>query len=149
MPRVMMAAPLLATGSGAVALVCLALGFALIVSGTAHGIAVSRRESKVAQVTGELEAAQRRFHDTRDRLESMQVGGLEAAGADLAGASSQLHRAAVEAESTADAAKTAVEQISGVVGALPENLRFSGLLLLVGTVLVSVATIQFGGTSLF
>jgi hypothetical protein len=127
MPRVMMAAPLLATGSGAVALVCLALGFALIVSGTAHGIAVSRRESKVAQVTGELEAAQRRFHDTRDRLESMQVGGLEAAGA----------------------AKTAVEQISGVVGALPENLRFSGLLLLVGTVLVSVATIQFGGTSLF
>jgi hypothetical protein len=148
MPTVTVIAPLLATGSGAVAVVCLVLGVALIVTGAAHGVAVSRRESKVAQVTGELEEAERRFHATRDRLESMQAGGLESVG-DLAGASSQLHLAAAEAESAAGAAKSAVEQISGVVGALPENLRFSGLLLLVGTVLVSVATIQFGGTSLF
>jgi hypothetical protein len=32
---------------------------------------------------------------------------------------------------------------------LPENLRFAGVLVLVGTVLIGVATIQFGGTSLF
>jgi hypothetical protein len=50
---------------------------------------------------------------------------------------------------TEETAKSALEQIGGIVGSLPEHLRFAGLLVLVGTVLVSVATIQFGGTSLF
>lgn len=142
-------APLISRGSGGVALTCLVLGVVLIVSGTAHGIAVSSRESRLAQVKGELDAAQQRFQDTRLQLESMQAGGLESVGGGLAGASSQLHRVAADAESTAGAAKSAVEQIGGLVGSLPENLRFSGVLLVVGTVLVSVATIQFGGTSLF
>jgi methylase of polypeptide subunit release factors len=65
MSTVTTTAPLLATGSGAVSLVCLVAGMALIVTGTAHGVAVSRRASKVAQVTGELEAAQRRHHPVR------------------------------------------------------------------------------------
>jgi hypothetical protein len=39
--------------------------------------------------------------------------------------------------------------VQGIVAALPENLRFAGLLVLVGTVLMGVATIQFGGVSPF
>jgi len=50
---------------------------------------------------------------------------------------------------SADAAKSALEQVQGIVGALPENLRFAGLLVLIGTLLISVATVQFGHISLF
>lgn len=138
------------TASQAVALTCMVLGVLLIVAGSALGIAVSTRQTKLAQAKGDLDAAQQRFQATRQQLEGMQAGGLESVGGgELEGASSQLHQAAVDAESTAGAAKSALEQVGGIVGALPENLRFSAVLLLVGTVLVSVATIQFGGTSLF
>ena len=150
MPMLMVITPLISRGSGAVALTCLVLGVVLMAAGSILGIALSTRQNKLARAKGDLDAAQQQFHDTRTRLESMQAGGLESVnGADLAGAGSQLHRAATEAETSVGAAKSALEQVGGIVGALPENLRFSGLLLLVGTVLVSVATIQFGGTSLF
>ena len=48
-----------------------------------------------------------------------------------------------------EGAKTAFEQVEGIVASLPQNLRFAGLLVLVGTALIGVATIQFGGVSLF
>lgn len=143
-------APLISQGSGAVAVVCLVVGMALIVGGAAHGIVLSSRQSRLAQVKVELEEAQRRFQDTRRRLEGLSGVVPESGGGGvLEGAGTELRAAAADAESTAGAAKSAVEQLGGAVGSLPEYLRFSGLLLLVGTVLVSVATIQFGGTSLF
>jgi hypothetical protein len=45
--------------------------------------------------------------------------------------------------------KTAVEQISGAIASLPEYQRFPGLLVLLGAALMGIATVQFGGTSLF
>jgi hypothetical protein len=45
--------------------------------------------------------------------------------------------------------KTAVEQISSAIASLPEYQRFPGLLVLLGAALMGVATVQFGGTSLF
>jgi hypothetical protein len=45
--------------------------------------------------------------------------------------------------------KTAAEQIGSIVGSLPEYQRFPGLLVLLGAAMMGVATIQFGGTSLF
>jgi hypothetical protein len=80
--------------------------------------------------------------------ESFAAGGREVAG-DLEGAGRELREAAADADTSAGAAKSALDQMSGIVGALPENLRFAGMLALVGTVLVSVATVQFGGTFLF
>lgn len=56
---------------------------------------------------------------------------------------------AQEASASAAAAKSAIEQVQGIVGSLPVNVRFAGLLVLVGAVLMSVATIEFGGVSLF
>jgi hypothetical protein len=40
--------------------------------------------------------------------------------------------AAASAQRTAAEAKSTLEEIGGIVGALPENLRFAGLLILVG-----------------
>lgn len=149
MPIVMMTAPTSGV-SEAVALTCMVLGVLLIIGGSVLGLAVSTHQSKLVQAKGDLDAAQQRFQDTRQQLESMHTGDLESVGGgELAGAKGRLHQATVDAESTTGAAKSALEQVSGIVGALPENLRFPGVLLLVGTVLVSVATIQFGGTSLF
>jgi hypothetical protein len=42
-----------------------------------------------------------------------------------------------------------LSKCKGSLPPLPENLRFSGMLVLVGAVLISIATIQFGGVSLF
>ena len=93
-----------------------------------------------------LEEASRRIDETKehiDRTTAAMEGGLESAGATEAMSAGQA------AGTSADAAKSALEQVEGIIGALPENLRFAGVLVLVGTVLIGVATIQFGGTSLF
>jgi hypothetical protein len=131
---------------------CFLVGVALIGAGAVLGFLVSKRgliaatdaPKKLAEASRQLNVAHQRISDTRQEVENLQSGNLEGI-QDPSGASA----AAAEAESSATAAKSALEQVSGIVGALPENLRFSGVLLLVGTVLVSVATTQFGGTPLF
>jgi hypothetical protein len=57
--------------------------------------------------------------------------------------------AAAAAQSQASEVKSKFEEIGELVGSLPENLRFAGLLVLVGTVLMGVATVEFGGQQLF
>ncbi|HET9287130.1 MAG TPA: hypothetical protein VFO26_06185 [Gaiella sp.] len=57
--------------------------------------------------------------------------------------------AVAAAGASTEAASSALEQVQGIVAALPENLRFAGLLILVGAVLMGVATVQFGDVSLF
>jgi len=52
-------------------------------------------------------------------------------------------------EEKADQVKSTLGEISSLVGSLPEHLRFAGLSVLVGAVLMSVATVQFGGHSIF
>lgn len=46
-------------------------------------------------------------------------------------------------------AKGKFSEIGSLVGSLPEHLRYAGLLIVVGAALIGVATVQFGGTSLF
>lgn len=136
------------SGGEFVAGVSLVLGVALVAGSGLFGIGINTHGStKIAQPKDELDDAQQRIQDTRQQLDNLEAGGLEAAG-DLAGADRQLRQAAADAETSAGASKSVLEQVSGIVGALPENLRFTGMLVLVGTVLVSVATIQFGGTFL-
>lgn len=57
--------------------------------------------------------------------------------------------AATAASTETEKAKSLLADIGGIIGSLPEHLRFAGMLVLVGALLVSVATVQFGGTSLF
>jgi hypothetical protein len=76
-----------------------------------------------------------------DELKDTAINGSLKASAD--------EQSASEAEMKAGQVKSTIDEVSGIVGALPENLRFAGLLVLVGTALMSVATVRFGGHSLF
>lgn len=111
-----------------VAWICFILGLLLVVAGTIIGLVLSfiRAEKKVEEKAKEVQ----------QKVEQLQ-----------AGAESQQVQAAAEAN--ADAAKKALEELKGIIASLPENLRFAGLLILVGALLMSVGTIQFGGISIF
>lgn len=126
----------------AVGWICLLVGIAVLGAGVWIGFrtgvtqAPEKAKEKLAEASQKIDEAKEHIERTTAATE----GGLESAGPAEAGAA---------AGSSADAAKSALEQVQGIIGALPENLRFAGVLVLVGTVLMSVATIQFGGTSLF
>jgi hypothetical protein len=143
--------PLALELAATVAGTCFVVGVALIGVGGVLGFQISKKEldshasAKLAEASKQLDTAHARIRDTRQEVENLQGGNLEGVQSAAAG----VRTAAADAESSASAAKSALEQVSGIVGALPENLRFSAVLMLVGMVLVSVATTQFGGTSLF
>jgi hypothetical protein len=119
-----------------VAWACFVVGIVLLFAGVLIGLALTfwKRTQDVKQKVEEAK-------DKVDQLKATAMSGSLKATAD--------QEAAASAESMAAEAKSTLEEIGGIVGALPENLRFAGLLILVGTVLMSVATVQFGGHSLF
>ena len=144
--------PLALTGAEFVALFCLVLGAALIGSGAWLGIQATRKplvkaKEKIANASGKLDEAHQSIVKTRDRLDSLSRGGLESV--ELANVGQEVSGAAAAAASSTTDAKSALEQVSGIVGSLPEHLRFAGMQVLVGAVLVGVATVQYGGTALF
>lgn len=119
-----------------VAWACFVVGIVLLFAGVAIGLGLTfwKRTQDVRQ---KVEEAKGKV----DQLKATAMSGSLKATPD--------HDAAASAESVAADAQSTLEEIGGIVGALPENLRFAGLLILVGTVLMSVATVQFGGHSLF
>jgi hypothetical protein len=140
-------------GATVVGWVCLVAGLLLIGVGASLGVRASVAAAPAAvkarldEAARKMESAARNVGDARERIGVARQAGQESRSQADAGEAAQ--RAADEAvQSTADA-KSALEQVGSIVGSLPETLRFPGLLVLVGTVLTSVATIQFGGTSLF
>lgn len=144
--------PLALTGAEFVALFCLVLGSALICTGAWLGIQASRKpllaaKEKIEAVSEKLDEAHQSIGKTRDSLDSLSHGGLEMAG--LASAGQEASGAAADAATSTKEAKSALDQVSGIVGSLPEHLRFAGMQVLVGAVLVGVATVQFGGTTIF
>lgn len=115
---------------------CFALGAAMLVAGVVSGLGLSpRASSEVAK--GKIDEAKSQIDEAQGHLAKTGEQGV-AAGASVAAASA-----------SADAAKSALEEVQGIIGSLPENLRFAGLLVLIGTLLISVATVQFGGVTLF
>ena len=119
----------------AVGWVCFVVGIVLVLLGAIIGVVTSLRD-----VAGKVDRAKQKIDETTAKLEVASTPGFESTAA--AGT-------AQEASASASAAKSAMEQVQGIVGSLPVNLRFAGMLVLVGAVLMSVATIQFGGVSLF
>jgi hypothetical protein len=129
----------------AVGWICLVIGILVLGAGVFTGLKTSLTEAP-EKAKDKLDEASQKIDEAKehiDRTTAAMEGGLEAAGATEARSAGQA------AGTSADAAKSALEQVEGIVGALPENLRFAGVLVLVGTALIGVATIQFGGTSLF
>jgi uncharacterized membrane protein YcjF (UPF0283 family) len=138
------------TQADAVAWICFVVGIALLVAGVAIGLWMSLKQlpRKAEEARAKLEDASAKLEMARAHVQTAST----AANANLesftpGGAGGK--NAAEAAQESTEAAKTALEQVQGIVGSLPENLRFAGLLVLVGTVLMSVATVQFGGISLF
>jgi hypothetical protein len=136
-------------GVEAVAWTCFLLGILVLITGVWIGLRtpvtdehavdeVGVARAKLAEAAGEVEKA---------RLEIVQLArdNLTAGGPDASPAATAAHSAAQATQE----AKSAVEQIQGTIAALPENVRFPGFLVLVGAALMSVATVQFGGISLF
>jgi uncharacterized membrane protein len=78
-----------------------------------------------------------------------QVDALQASAVSSSLTAEADQNAADQAQTQAAAAKGTLDEISSIIGSLPENLRFAGLLVLVGVALMSVATVQFGGQSIF
>jgi hypothetical protein len=119
-----------------VAWACFVVGIVLLLAGVFIGLILSFRKAshdvneKMNQLRGKV-----------DDLKETAVSGSLRAGPDESAASA--------AEKKANEVKSALDEVSGIVAALPENLRFAGLLILVGAALMSVATVQFGGQSLF
>ena len=119
-----------------VAWTCFVVGIVLLFAGVVIGLALTFRKA-----TKDVQEKVMKLRAQVDDLKETAVGGSLRATADEGAAST--------AETKAAEAKSTLDEISGIVGALPENLRFAGLLILVGTALMSVATVQFGGHSLF
>jgi hypothetical protein len=126
----------------AVAWICFVVGLVVLLVGVGIGLFISLKKAPAtaADAKAAVENAKSKIDETKARVQEAATPGLEAG---------QATSSAQAAVATTDAAKSALEQVSGIVGSLPEPLRFAGMLVLVGTVLVSVATIQFGGVKLF
>ena len=142
-------------GASVVGWICLAAGLLLIGLGAYLGVRVSAAaapgtaavKAMLEDAVRKMESAARDVGDARERIGVARQSGQELPGQADAGEAAQ--RAADEAVQSTTAARSALEQVGSIVGSLPETLRFPAMLVLVGTVLTSVATIQFGGTSLF
>jgi hypothetical protein len=119
-----------------VAWTCFVVGILLLLAGVVIGLALTFRKA-----TKQVEHKMRQVRAKVDELTETAVSGSLHSHAD--------HEAAATAEAAGADVKSALDEVSGIVGALPENLRFAGLLVLVGAALMSVATVQFGGHAIF
>ncbi len=139
------------TQADVVAWTCFVVGIAVLALGVFIGLRLSTAglQETAAEAKAKVVEAQDRLGAARDHIEqtSAAIAGsdLEGVGASTAAAT----EAVAAADASTEAATSALQQVQGIVSALPENLRFAGVLILVGTVLMGVATVQFGRVSLF
>jgi hypothetical protein len=130
---------------------CFIIGVGVLAGGVGLGlwVAVKQAPQKAEDAKEKLEEATTKLEEARGHIErtisAVTQSDLESVGV----ATPDPTEAAVAAGASTEEAKSALEQLQGILAALPENLRFAGLLILIGTVLMSVATVQFGGVSLF
>ncbi len=139
------------TQADIVAWTCFVVGIALLAGGVYLGLRISTRgvHEKAEEARAKADEAQARLAEARGHIEQTSAA-VAASSLEGVGASTEAATEAVEAAgASAEEATSALEQVQGIIAALPENLRFAGLLILVGTVLMGVATVQFGKVSLF
>jgi hypothetical protein len=130
---------------------CFAVGIFVLVAGVAIGLSTSRTQArrKAREAKDRLADASAKIEEAKGHIDRASSAVSESTRESFAVGATGATEAAEAAGESTEAARTAVEQMEGIVASLPENLRFAGLLVLVGTVLMGVATIQFGGVSLF
>jgi len=123
----------------------------VLLAGVAVGLWISFK-----QPPQKAEEAKEKLNEAREKLDAAKAHIEESTSAAAGGNLESFNESAENASNAAAAAgafteapKSAIEQVEGILGALPENLRLAGVLVLLGTVLIGVATIQKGGVSLF
>ena len=134
-----------------VAWACFGIGVLTFAAGVGIGLWTLLKGAPAAaeQAKTKLEEARKHIEDARSHI---AVTSSVAASSNLESVAQSAAQASVAADAAGDsneAAKSALEQVQGILSALPENQRFAALLILVGTVLIGVATVQFNGVSLF
>jgi hypothetical protein len=146
-PRIIHAREAAMEGGAVVGAVCLVVGLMLIGVGAYLGVKYQVRATsqeahvQLARARQEIQDASAQIDQVRNAVTGPQLEGV--------GGAEVMADAASKAADSNEKAQSALEQVGSIIGSLPENMRFAGMLVLVGTVLVSVSTIQFGGTSLF
>lgn len=124
-----------------VAWACFVVGTLVLLAGVVIGLILSLTPSPTGGASAK--DAKKTAEDAKGQLVDLKTTALAAAQANPDPAKSK------EVEKKSDAVASTLEQVAGIVGSLPERLRFSGLLVLIGALLMSVATIQFGGHPIF
>jgi cell division protein FtsL len=122
-----------------VAWICFIAGVVLLLAGVVIGLYLTFTKAK-----RDVEEVKKKVEEAKNHVDDLRASAVSGS---LRGEANE--EAASAATAQAAAAKSTLEEISGIIGSLPENLRFAGLLVLVGVVLMSVATVQFGGHSIF
>jgi hypothetical protein len=135
----------------AVGWACFVVGISVLLTGVAVGLSTSlkRAPKKAEEAKAKLEQARAKIQEARGHIQRTTTAVAESGRESPTVGAAEANAAAEAAGESTAAAQTALEQVQGIVASLPENLRFAGLLVLVGTVLMGVATVQFGGVSLF
>jgi hypothetical protein len=118
-----------------VAWTCFVVGIVLLLAGVVIGLALSLKRTRDWR---------QKVNEAKDKVDELKATAMSGPMAATAREGEP-----APAEIKAAEAKSTLEEIGGLVGALPENLRFAGLLILVGAALMSVATVQFGGHAVF
>ncbi|MGA2452774.1 MAG: hypothetical protein ABSG93_04580 [Solirubrobacteraceae bacterium] len=124
-----------------VAWVCFVIGGLVFLAGVVLGLLMSWRETTKGVSAKEAKA---KVQDAATKVKALTATAVTTAnteGKDTA--------AATKAGAEGSAAESALKEIEGIIGALPERLRFAAVLILIGALLMSVATVQFGGHSIF
>ena len=137
--------PLAVTNIDIIGWACFVVGLVVLGAGVYLGV-TTKTPTTTDHAKSKLKAADEKLEEAKQHLDNTRA--VMAVTAD-AGDSEKVAGAAGAAGASADAAKSALEEVQGIISSLPETLRFAGLLVLIGTVLMGVATVQFGGVSLF
>jgi hypothetical protein len=130
----------LSSNAEAIAWICFILGALVLVVGLYIGI-ISAPKKAEEENQKKLDEAKKTAAETTSQLKTLTTPGALESG-DAAGV-------AADATEKAEKTESLLDGIGSLVGSLPEHQRFPGMLVLVGAVLMSVGTIQFGGTSIF
>lgn len=136
-------APLALTDAQFSAYVCLFAGLVAF----ALGLTVGAVQTFTLRAKGTTDQAKAKVEDAQTKLSAIDDH-VDVAVAANAG-SSEATTAGDNAKDAASEAQSALAEASAIIAALPEKSRFAGLLVLVGTILIGVAAVQFNGVQLF
>jgi uncharacterized membrane protein (DUF106 family) len=121
-----------------VAWACFVLGIVVLIIGVLDGlVAAPAKAEKDKKLVDEAKAKAEQLKAQREEAKVRSLKGETTA------ADAQAEVATTKVE------KSVIDSIGTIVASLPEYQRFPGMLVLLGVVLMGVATVQFGGTSLF